>query len=305
MGRELKRVSLDFNWPLNKVWGGFINPFYQQSVDCPDCKGTGSSKEVQHLTDLWYGNIPFRPEDNGSVPFTTSNPAIRRFAKRNCESAPDYYGSNERSIEREARRLCSLFNSEWMYHLNDADVAALVAADRLRDFTHTWTPEGKWQKKEPPYIPTAREVNEGSIGGGFSSPEGWPIFKVLCEKNGWLEDCLRCNGEGSLWPTPEIKKACDDWEATEPPVGEGFQMWETTSEGSPISPVFETAEKLAHWLADNNASAFGGDGASYETWLAMIGRGWAPSAVFTSDKGLRSGVEAVADDASKKKEITP
>ena len=26
MGREVKRVALDFNWPLHKVWEGFQNP---------------------------------------------------------------------------------------------------------------------------------------------------------------------------------------------------------------------------------------------------------------------------------------
>ena len=71
-------------------------------------------------------------------------------------------------------------------------------------------------------------------------------------------------------------------------------MWETTSEGSPISPVFETPEELARWLADTNASAFGREGASYESWLGMIRGGWAPSLII-DEKGMRSGVEAIAD----------
>lgn len=83
----------------------------------------------------------------------------------------------------------------------------------------------------------------------------------------------------------------EDWSPTGPPSGEGFQMWETTSEGSPISPVFASPDELATWLADTNASAFGRLGATKEQWLAMIGKGWAPSAVM-DNKGLRSGVEA-------------
>lgn len=74
-----------------------------------------------------------------------------------------------------------------------------------------------------------------------------------------------------------------------------LQMYEDCTEGTPISPVMETPEALARWLADNNASAFGYQGASYEQWLATIRRGWAPSAVFTTGKGLRSGVEDSAD----------
>jgi len=43
----------------------------------------------------------------------------------------------------------------------------------------------------------------------------------------------------------------------EPPEGVGWQMWEDTSEGSPISPVFKTAEELAQWLEDNGAPKSG------------------------------------------------
>lgn len=70
-----------------------------------------------------------------------------------------------------------------------------------------------------------------------------------------------------------------------------LQMYETTSEGTPISPVFERAEDLARWLANTGASAFAGRSATYDQWLAMINRGWAISAVGTTG-GLVSGVEA-------------
>ncbi len=38
MGREVKRVALDFEWPLNEVWEGFIDPYWRQ---CAECKGSG------------------------------------------------------------------------------------------------------------------------------------------------------------------------------------------------------------------------------------------------------------------------
>jgi len=78
-----------------------------------------------------------------------------------------------------------------------------------------------------------------------------------------------------------------------------YQMYQTTSEGSPISPVMETPEELARWLADNNANAFAGDTASYESWLRVCNGGYAPSAV--KDAGsteLVSGVEACSDEAA-------
>lgn len=73
-----------------------------------------------------------------------------------------------------------------------------------------------------------------------------------------------------------------------------FMMYEDTSEGTPISPAFATPEELARYLADTNASAFAGHGASYEQWLSTIKRGFAVSAVRDAS-GMKSGVEAMAE----------
>jgi hypothetical protein len=70
-----------------------------------------------------------------------------------------------------------------------------------------------------------------------------------------------------------------------------YQMYETTSEGTPISPVMPTGESLARWLADNNANAFAGTTASYDEWLRMIRKGVAPSFVVKDGVGM-SGVAA-------------
>ena len=92
--------------------------------------------------------------------------------------------------------------------------------------------------------------------------------------------CPVCEGEGKAYPR------------IEPPQGEGWQMWEDTSEGSPISPVFKTPENLARWLADNGASAMGSQTATYEQWLKMIGVGSSPSGAIIGGK-IMTGVEAV------------
>jgi hypothetical protein len=70
-----------------------------------------------------------------------------------------------------------------------------------------------------------------------------------------------------------------------------FMMYEDTSEGTPISPAFETPEDLARWLADTGASSFAGQTASYEAWLRIANGGFAPSAVLVGGN-LISGVEA-------------
>ena len=81
-----------------------------------------------------------------------------------------------------------------------------------------------------------------------------------------------------------------DWPALE---RTHLQMYETCSEGTPLSPPMPDPVLLARWLADNEASAFGYQTASFEEWLAMIGEGWAVSAV-VSEAGLLSGVSAMA-----------
>lgn len=71
-----------------------------------------------------------------------------------------------------------------------------------------------------------------------------------------------------------------------------LMMYETTSEGTPLSPPMPDPESLARCLAFYKASAFGDDTATYEQWLRMVTVGYAPSAVFSASTGLMSGVAA-------------
>lgn len=291
MGRELRRVPLDFDWPLNKPWQGFLNPHYV-AAQCAACEGSGYSPTAKHLHDQWYGKVPFSPEDRGSTPLTPDHAGVRAFAERNVASAPDFYGSGERAIVREAQRLCRLWNAQWSHHLNADDVAALVAGGRLMDFTHTWSKETRWKPREPAYVPTPQEVNDWSLRGmGHNSCSAYVCVKAECTRLREPHECAACGGAGEIWPSEEARKVHDDWQPTDPPTGDAYQIWETVSEGSPISPPFATPEELARhmettrWGADK-------DGTPYETWLAFIrGPGWAPSMVMTGGK-LMDGVTA-------------
>ena len=97
----------------------------------------------------------------------------------------------------------------------------------------------------------------------------------------------------------------DQWEGPRPYSGDympqwseaertHYMMYETTSEGTPISPAFATPEELARWLADTNASAFAGRGAPYESWLRIANGGYAPIAIMIGGE-LVSGVEGIAN----------
>jgi len=274
MSRELKRVALNFNWPLKKKWIGYINPYKKQGLQkCDACEGTGYSALARHLTDIWFGQTAFRPEDRGSVPFLTSHPRIQEIAKRNISGVRNLPEARKtEALEREAQRLADIFNAQWEHHLNADDVAVLVEHSRLLELTHTWTAEHKWQPKDPFVIPTPEEVNLWSITGmGHDLINQCCVIEAVCKKAGFSVYCSSCNGEGERWVSEELKTASENWQPTEPPTGEGYQMWESVSEGSPISPVLTTPESLALWLSERTDESF-------STWMRFIlGPGWAPS----------------------------
>ena len=101
-----------------------------------------------------------------------------------------------------------------------------------------------------------------------------------------LFHCMICEGEAHAYVTIEV------------PSGSAYQLWETTSEGSPTSPAFEDPKELARWLTDNNASTFGYMTTTYEKWLAFImGPGWAMSAVSVGG-AMKSGADFVTEKDS-------
>lgn len=269
MGRELRRVPLDFDWPIGEIWQGFLMPDRLHGDPCPDCKN-GYSPQAQHLRDLWYGYVPFDPASTGSTPWQVDSPPVRAFAERNVGNAPDFYGTGEHAIEREAQRLANLFNGQWSHHLSQDDVDALVAGDRLWDFTRTWDTENRWQKIDPPVTPTAEQVNEWSLRGfGHDSINASVVIRARCEREGISDTCSTCDGHASVEKYGGQRAEADAWGWTGPPEGEGSQLWNTTTEGHPMTPVFATLDELCEHAAAN-CSVFGSDMASAEEWRRML-----------------------------------
>jgi len=135
-----------------------------------------------------------------------------------------------------------------------------------------------------------------------------PLFEGPFEldANEWDKECIEWNsGNYPDYASEENKKlSYSEWNGERPEKCDymtsfkdeektHLMMYETTTEGTPISPAFKTPEELARWLADNNASAFGSSTATYEQWLSTCKSGFAPSAVYTTENGLQSGVEAL------------
>lgn len=157
MGRTLKRVPIDFDWPLNKEWHGFLNPY--GSDECVYCDGSGYAPKAERFRKQWYGTAPFDPVD----------------------------------------------------------------------------------------------------------------YEARCKRAGVPWKCPKCNGKGKVWRTPDLRRLHEEWKKEEPPKGDGHQLWETTSDGSPVSPVFSTLDALCEWCADN-ATTFGSAQATAAEWKAMLDR---------------------------------
>lgn len=51
-----------------------------------------------------------------------------------------------------------------------------------------------------------------------------------------------------------------------------YQMYENTTEGTPISPVLASEDELIDWLVDNKASAFSGSIGDREFWTNVVKR---------------------------------
>ena len=95
------------------------------------------------------------------------------------------------------------------------------------------------------------------------------------------EHCEQCKNMAELKGIPRTSWGCPDNESyfqdvrvlldklCEPPVGEGYQLWETVTEGSPMSPVFPSLEELCEWCSVN-VPAWAFEFLTKEEWLTYF-----------------------------------
>jgi hypothetical protein len=226
MGREVKRVAMNFDWQLHKVWKGYLNPYYKE---CSDCKGSGYTKAHKRLSNLV------------SLLMISGEDSLRGRCHPYLDEAPLFQTQGE---------TCG------------KDMAELTTglAGRAPNFM------------------------------GHDSIDRWNAEKKIIKAAGLPDNwgtCPSCQGDGK---DLSMKKQYDEWKSEEPPKGEGYQIWETVSEGSPISPVFADPEKLADWMVENDESLT--KNTTKEQWIKFISEGWAPSLIIKNGE-LKSGVESI------------
>lgn len=204
--RQMKRVPMDFAWPLHKTWYGFLNPY--RLHDCPLCGGSGENEAMRKISQEFF------------------------------------------SFDNRTLRWCSSITQD--------EVQVLLDKGRLND----WTRKG--------ITPTAEMVNEATVKGNWmhDAINRSYLIETRAKRLGVYGYCKLCNGKGYI-ADPGVEKLHEKWKQKEPPKGEGFQLWESVSEGSPISPVFKTLDELAEW-ASTNATTFADFKATKEEWKRML-----------------------------------
>lgn len=210
MSREVRRVALDFDWPIGKVWRGYQTPDRLIENECRNCGGTGWSAAGRWLDATFYG-------DHADVPGW-------------CDTIT--------AAERE--------------HL---------------------TAEGR--------IPSTF---------GHDAIDRLILIRYRCERLGLEPICADCAGHGSIEKYAGQRAEAEAWVPVEPPSGEGWQFWETVSEGSPLSPVFTTSDALVNWLV--NVGAWNKK-YSREAAEALCRTGFSLGSFAVVDGSLVDGVEAL------------
>lgn len=245
MGRELKRVPLDFDWPIDMLWKGYVSPYNSQK--CKSCDGLGLNPETKAISDAWYS-----------------------FDKEEW-----VYTSPDRRYN----------NLAWSNHITEIEVLALAKAGRLNEFIKPKTfyneKTGFWEvyseeagmfiDSDPPLLPTHEQVNHWNRHGfGHDSLNKAICVRARAQHLGVYGHCKHCEGEGAIYHTEEIRKLADEWQGYDPPTGDGFQLWNTTTKGHPMTPVFETLDGLCDHLVENGISSFASHCPSKEDWLRML-----------------------------------
>lgn len=164
-----------------------------RNVSCNNCDGSGFSEKANQLYDLWYGRSYFRPHMRDIEEHRYDNPIILKEAERNVRiKRPD----SKPTVYRESLRLANFYNSQWRFNLNENDINSLLLAGKLIEFTHIWSKEAGWSKKDIDFISSPKDFNNASLKLSPGSNIAYYVIKAECEKLGKSIECSTCSGFG-------------------------------------------------------------------------------------------------------------
>lgn len=294
MGREVRRVPLDFDWPLDKVWKGYVMDDELKPDLCPECKGDGRTVFGEWIGGFTYVMAMLASDVHERIGRQSNlHPWLAEFGRA--------AGHWEYLVDGEWRHVAELqsegheseffraHQGRWVVDRPGDDALDFFHGIMRKHYELRYAQDDEYAKYYSPDTLPSRE----EIGGSFGlSSRGTGTVNIQAALLHVLEDaaevsfdCPICWGNGSLDKYEGQEADRDAWEKTEPPEGEGYQLWETVTEGSPISPVFETPEELARYMVGMDEW---GTTKDYQTALNFVGVGWAPTGMNGMD-----GVTAV------------
>jgi len=134
-----------------------------------------------------------------------------------------------------------------------------------------------------------REVRPVALDWEHPRQPGSNAYRPL-----WSRSDLRADLERSEHPDgPECQEPVDLRDYM-PELAEGtpfgWQLYETATAGTPLSPVFATKGELAAWMS---SPAAGRDQVRPEVAAKFVTKGWAPLSYWSPQAGFLTGVEQV------------
>ena len=155
MGRTLKRVPLDFQWPMNKVWAGYLNPFHSQ--ECKTCDGSGLNAATKKLNDDWYTHLRTDGQEGWKL-----------------------------HLEQEDVQALMDADRLWDFtRVPRTPEQVEIVKKKIADGGNSWLPESNG------YVPTAGEVNEWAKRGmmGHDATNQWICVKARAKRLGIWGNC--------------------------------------------------------------------------------------------------------------------
>jgi hypothetical protein len=179
--KETWKAFREEGWDLDEL-NELVHFYFQlnrKMENCEACDETGYNPETRHIADTFYSHA----RSDRPVPG-----AMRM---------PDFLGGGY---------LIGDHHEAWHDKITQDEVDALIEADRLWDFTRTCEPGEGWKEKDPPYRPTAEEVNKWESerkAGGHDGLNRCILIRTRAERLGVYGHCEKCDGQGFTFQEPE------------------------------------------------------------------------------------------------------
>ena len=191
MTQIIKRVPFDFDWPMYRVWSGYVNPYLKSRHECPGCKGKGLNPPSQQIYQDWLDQC------------------INGYEQPTSETL----------TQEEVDLLFSLGHLEGYY----------AGKPTVEYVNRDLKEKAQWRDTSCTFL----------------------ITRIKAARLGVWGYCGICQGTGELWESLLDQEKSLTWTPIEPPVGEGYQVWETVSPGSPVSPVLPDSNSLIRWYVES------------------------------------------------------